>query len=415
LRKRYESTIHQKAVHSEALARVAARINAQMDLQNVMQTICEEIAPAMNYAGCTIMLFDEELDSYKTVANTLKFASERTASISREQYEGLLSAFGPVIVIPDISSMQNAPHQELAAIRKTRTIVGVPLSQDGKLVGNLSVYSTEEIHLPTEEELSLLKGFADQASIAIAKASLFEQISEGHKRLQALSEKLVKVQEEERSRLARELHDEIGQILTLLSLNCDMISKTLRDGGYDHKQIIAQFDDTKQMVNNLLNQVRELSLELRPGILDDLGLLPALLDHFKHYSSQSNIEVQFRHHGLKGRYSADVETTVFRIVQEALTNVARHAKVDTVSVHLWKDRDYLKLKIEDQGAGFDLDAVERANNSIGISSMRERAILCGGELEIETAPGRGTCLTVELPLVAGLTRSENVHFDTAGR
>jgi signal transduction histidine kinase len=269
--------------------------------------------------------------------------------------------------------------------------------------------------LPTEDEINLLKRFADQASIAIANARLFEQISESNIRLQALSERLVKIQEEERRMLARELHDEIGQMLTSLSLNCDIILKSLREDETDLPKITSQFDRSKQLVNQLVIQIRKLSLELRPGILDDLGLLPALLDHFERFTSQTNIKVQFKHHGLEGRYSTDVETTAFRIVQEALTNTARHAKVDNVSVHLWVDRGLLKLKVEDQGIGFDLEAVEKTSASVGISSMRERAILCGGELEIETMPGRGTCLTAELPLDIDSTRSENVHYDTVRR
>jgi signal transduction histidine kinase len=140
-----------------------------------------------------------------------------------------------------------------------------------------------------------------------------------------------------------------------------------------------------------------------------------LLDHFERYTSQTDIKVLFKHHGLKGRYSTDIETTAFRIIQEALTNVARHAKVSSVSVNLWVDQGFLHLKVEDQGVGFDLEAIEKANTSVGISSMRERANLCGGELEIETTPGRGTCLTAELPLEIEPIRSKNVHHDTARR
>jgi PAS domain S-box-containing protein len=415
LRKRYEMTIRQKAAHSEALARVAASINSQLDLKSLLQTICDETASAINYPGCAIMLFYEERDCFDVVANTLGFIVGRVASISREQYEGFLEAFGPVIVIPDISILPNVPYTEIAAIRQARTIVSVPLNYDGTLVGNLCIYSLGEIHLPTEDERNLLVSFAHQASIAIAKARLFEQTSESQRRLQALSERLVRIQEEERRTLARELHDEIGQMLTSLSLNCGLISRMLREDEADLMQISTQFDRSRQIVNHLLTQVRNLSLELRPGVLDDLGLLPALLDHFERYSSQTNIKVQFKHHGLEGRYSPDVETSAFRIVQEALTNTARHAKVDHVAVYLWVDQGFLRLKVEDQGVGFDLEAIEKTNSAVGITGMRERAIRCGGDLEIETIQGKGTCLTAELPLFKDPTWSENAYHDTAGR
>jgi PAS domain S-box-containing protein len=412
MRKQAEKTIRQKVAHSEALARVAARVNAILDLKSVMQTISEETASALNYPGASIMLFNEEADCFEMVANTLGMVTDGSVSISNEKYKEYSQAYGPVIVIPDISTFPKIPYPELVAMRQTRSIVSVPLMHDGKTVGNLNVNSLGEIRLPTEDEIKLLKGFADQASIAIANARLFKQISENNIRLKALSEKLVKIQEEERRTLSRELHDEIGQMLTSLSLNCDIILKSLKGDEIDLPKITSEFKRTKKIVNQLVTQVRKLSLDLRPGMLDDLGLLPALLDHFERFSSQTNIKVQFKHHGVKSRYSSEVETAAFRIIQEALTNVARHANVSSVSINLWVDQGFLLLKVEDQGIGFDLEAIEKANTSVGISSMRERANLCGGELEIETTPGRGTCLTAELPLDNEPMWSENVNHDT---
>jgi signal transduction histidine kinase len=146
-------------------------------------------------------------------------------------------------------------------------------------------------------------------------------------------------------------------------------------------------------------QVRNLSLDLRPTMLDDLGLLPALLWHCGRYTDQTGVHVDLRHTNLEGqRFRPEVETAAYRIAQEALTNVARHAGVDNVTVRLWIEQDTLSVQVIDQGAGFDPDDPLISDTSSGLVGMRERAVLLGGELTIESAPGAGTCLTAKLPL-----------------
>ena len=147
------------------------------------------------------------------------------------------------------------------------------------------------------------------------------------------------------------------------------------------------------LVNNLMAQVRNLSFDLRPSMLDDLGLLPALLWHFERYTAQTNIHVVFNHAGLAGRrFAPEIETATYRIVQEALTNVARHTAVNEAVVRIWIGLDTLNLQIEDQGAGFDLQAATTASTSSGLDGMRERAVLLHGQLTVESAPGTGKYL-----------------------
>jgi signal transduction histidine kinase len=151
------------------------------------------------------------------------------------------------------------------------------------------------------------------------------------------------------------------------------------------------------VVNDLILRVSELSLDLRPAMLDNLGLLPSLLWHFERYTAQTRVQVDFKHTGLEGqRWQPAVETAVFRVVQEALTNVARHAQVNQVTVRIWLGHDLLNLQIEDQGAGFDPQAAQAATS--GLAGMRERVTVLGGQLTIESAPGSGTCIMAEVPL-----------------
>jgi len=235
---------------------------------------------------------------------------------------------------------------------------------------------------------------------------LLEQVSAGREKLQVLSRRLVEVHEIERRNLARELHDEIGQTLTGLKLMLEMNERALARmmqacDGIDATCTLPpkppRLDKALDLVNGLMQQVRELSLTLRPTMLDDLGLLPTLLWHFERYESQTQVRVTFGHANLEGRFAPEAETAAYRIVQEALTNVARYAGVDEVSVRVWADEKVLGIEIRDDGIGFDA-ASGASPTSSGLNGMRERALLLQGQLDIASAPGEGTRVIGELPL-----------------
>jgi PAS domain S-box-containing protein len=212
------------------------------------------------------------------------------------------------------------------------------------------------------------------------------------RRLEELSRRLVQVQEIERRSIARELHDEVGQTLTALSIHLELASRT------GSEELVQRLAETQRLVDDLTDRVRRMSLDLRPPMLDDLGLLPALLWYFERIAQQYRLQVAFEHHGIERRFDADVETAIFRIVQEALTNVARHAQVQIASVRLWADTAAISAQIEDKGQGFDPDLVLGRNITNGLRGMQERVRLLAGKLVIEAQPGGGVCLTALLPL-----------------
>ena len=164
----------------------------------------------------------------------------------------------------------------------------------------------------------------------------------------------------------------------------------------------ARLAEAQALVNDLTTRVRELSLDLRPAMLDDLGLLPTLLWHVKRFTAQTQIQVLMKHTGMERRFASDVEIAVYRIVQEGLTNVVRHASVREVSVWLWCTEEHIGVRMEDHGRGFKPEEVLAAHTSSGLAGMTERVRLLGGQLTIESAPGQGTRLTAELPLGAPL-------------
>jgi PAS domain S-box-containing protein len=212
--------------------------------------------------------------------------------------------------------------------------------------------------------------------------------------LQDLSRRLVALQEAERRHLARELHDEIGQMLTGLNLLLETGS------AFSHMALVARLREALVVVTDITARVRTLSLDLRPSMLDDLGLLPALLWHFERYTAQTQVRVAFKHRGLDQSLDPLLAIAVYRVVQEALTNVARHAHVGEVVVAVWITGRQVVVSIEDQGHGFDLEAALAARRSSGLAGMQERVALLGGRMMIDSAPGQGTRVLAELPLSA---------------
>jgi two-component system sensor histidine kinase UhpB len=218
-----------------------------------------------------------------------------------------------------------------------------------------------------------------------------EQLRKSRQQLRALAAYLESVREQERTRIARELHDEIGQALTGIKLS---LERAMREPSNLAEDGVLALD----LTNELIGKVRDLSLDLRPAMLDHIGLVAALTWQFGRYLNQANIAVQFRHGGLEGRrFAPEIETAAYRIVQEALTNVARHARTNEVEVTIEADEALLRIEISDLGAGFDVDSLS-AGATGGLFGMRERAIMLGGRLDIKSAPGTGTVLVAELPL-----------------
>jgi len=208
--------------------------------------------------------------------------------------------------------------------------------------------------------------------------------------LHALSRRLVELQESERRQISRELHDEVGQILAGIKLTLETNLSSL------DPPVRTSLVEAVELVDDVIDRVRDLSLNLRPSMLDDLGLLPTLKWHMERYTKQTQVVLLFRHDGMDRRFGSEIETAAYRIIQEALTNVALHARVKEASVRCESKDNDLRIEIEDRGSGFNPTMMSR--NSPGLSGMKERAEVLGGTFEIISAPEAGTRVTIRLPL-----------------
>jgi len=217
-----------------------------------------------------------------------------------------------------------------------------------------------------------------------------DELRESQERYRSLSRRLLEVQERERGSLARELHDQLGQSLIGVALNLQVIKGDLPPASR------ARVPESMRVIEQMLEQVRTLAFELRPSALDDLGLVPALRLVVARHGERTGVSASFTATPAEVKATPGIETACYRIVQEALANVARHARARDVEVTLAMKGNALEIAVHDDGVGFDVDA--RLPNGLGLTGMSERAALAGGQLEIESEPGAGTTLRARFPL-----------------
>jgi signal transduction histidine kinase len=222
-----------------------------------------------------------------------------------------------------------------------------------------------------------------------------ELLNESHKQIRSLIEHLQDVREEEQIRIARELYDELGQQLTVLKLKADLL-KTDSEVSDDVQQ--EQFKSYLALVDTALQSVRRISSELRPTILDDMGLIATMDWHLKEFESQTNVHTSFVNQELLPFLPAKIQTAVYRIFQEALTNVSRHAKASELHVSLTHNDTQLRLSIQDNGTGFDPRSV-MGKKTLGILGMKERAALIEADFYIQSNASKGTTITLLVPLL----------------
>ena len=245
----------------------------------------------------------------------------------------------------------------------------------------------------------ILKPFSERElrttlAMALYKHQAEARLQNSTRQLKALSKRVLEAQELERRRVALELHDELGQALTAIKINLQM-------GDRFKDQSPAELNlENIRIVEDALQQVRSLATALRPSMLDDLGLAPALKWMSEQTASRGGFVSSFHHERVQVRLAPDIETACFRIVQEALTNITRHAQATRVDITLRREGDDLVLTVQDDGVGFDIDVMREravAGGSLGVLGMQERATLIQGQLDIDATPGVGCTVQLRCP------------------
>jgi PAS domain S-box-containing protein len=379
-----------------------------MSLDELLSELLARLRQALQSDHASLLLLDEERQHFRVRAIAgvapadlralpIAITSPISGTILKELREMIFNDLPP----PDAPSWGASPSL-FPLLPKSG--MGAPLIVEGKFIGTVSVTSKERREF-TADELELLRMVAERAAPAIERARLLEQIRASEKRLEALSRRLLTVQEEERRHLAIELHDELGQIYTAVKIKLGSVQRTLGD-----TELAAQLAEAIEIVDGAVGTVRDLALDLRPAMLDDLGLAAALRWYADRLTRETTWEVHLAIDELPPLDSATA-TVCFRVAQEALTNVARHAKARNVWLSVHARPGHVDLEVRDDGVGFDVAAShDRAvrGESLGLLGMEERVSYMRGTLQMKSAPGAGTTISASVPLAADPPQPEVV-------
>ena len=292
-----------------------------------------------------------------------------------------------------------------------RTFLGVPVGRGGRRYGNLYLTEKSDGGPFADQDEALVVAFAAFAVGAIESAQLVQaeraradavaDLATATERVAFKREMLGEIlnaQEAERARVSRDLHDDVGQALTSVLLGLRLVESALASDEVALDDARRRTDDVRALVADALRRTRKLAFDLRPTILDDVGLVPALERLAQDMTARGDATVSFAAHGFGAdRLPPEIETVVYRVVQEALTNITRHAGAATASITVIVAEGRVRALVEDDGVGFETDAVPTRGH-LGLKGMAERADLVGGTVELSSTPGSGTTVLLELPL-----------------
>lgn len=417
---RDERTLTQMANHAAVAIRnaqlheVAGRRARQLEaLNTVTQAVRTELHPhsvaprtqrvlegvQVLFPGAVSMLLEQSEDAGAfRVAGCLGFRHSQSEESFRlrpgEGLAGIAMATRKPVVSDDLTSDLRFVNQAWAACEGLVAGMVLPLVCGDRVTGVLGVFLRRP-HTFATDEVDLLQAFAAQCAVGLENARLFEQVYVGREQLLNLTQRVVAVQEEERNRLSRELHDDAGQALTALRISLDLVREDLPT---DAVALRRQMGDAAKLAESIMDQVRRLAQALRPPALKTLGLHAALEGYCRDYSRRTGVVVTYKGRDLPG-LPDDIGIHLYRLVQEALTNVGKYAQVDHARVTLGVEDGMIGLLVEDEGAGFDVAVAHKVASpkSLGLIGMRERVDQLGGRLEITSQLGQGTRILARVP------------------
>jgi PAS domain S-box-containing protein len=386
---------HELREFAESLAQSTIILNFSLELEQVLVTILEQIRRAIPFTAGDIILKEGRSYRIAGILNTREVNQgwpPPGMSHSLDDFPLLDQIFITLqpLLLTEVDGSEE--WQRAAGLEWVRSYVGAPLVAAGQVFGIINLHSDQPGAFD-QRTVERLIAYTAPAAAAIQNAWLFEQVRSSRESLQALSRRLVEVQEGERRYIASELHDEVGQALTGLTLGLQLVEKNAENP----QAIRTEVAEMNRMLESVLDELHRLAMDLRPASLDHLGLAAALRQHVAMVNEKYGLVAQFEMVGIHDRLPPEMEIALYRIVQEALNNVVRHAQAKSVDVILKQRDNCLVLIVEDDGVGFYLQDTLKKSGRLGLFGMRERAEMLGGNLIIESAAGKGTTIVVEAP------------------
>lgn len=406
-----ENQILRRHHHLHALNRISSATSGLWDLDAILNIALDTVLEIINATTGGVLLFHGQTQklSYRVYRGlSAKYVEQMEMSLG-EGVAGKVAETGEPIVLENISRDPRAAHPDLVSTEGLGGFISVPLKAKDRVLGVMNIAS----HVPgkfSADDMFLLNSIGCQLGTAIEQARLYQRLEMGKERYQTLLQHALTAQEEERKRIARELHDETSQALTSLTLNLQAAITKAETDGVEDADFIGKLRKIQSLAVHTQNEISKLMKELRPTLLDELGLPAAISRYAKDSLESLGTKVFTEFEGMEERLPTEVEVTLFRIAQGTVGNILEHAEAKNVSISLECNASECVLEVKDDGKGFDVNKitkVDKGGRGAGLFTMKERARLVGGACNIRSQPGKGTRIAVKIPLQGFLADAED--------
>ena len=393
-----------------ALSRVSAALSELSDLDAILKVALDNVLQIINGTIGGILLLDEETKtlSYRVYQGLSTTFVEQVHLKLGEGISGKVAQSGKAVLLEDISTDPIVAFPDLVNAEGLKAFISVPLRAKDRVLGVITVASHTQRSF-AQADMYLLYAIGDQLGIAIEYAMLYERLRKARERLRKLARQNLVAEEEERRRIARELHDETSQSLSGLSLQLQALIEMSNISGKQDADFVNGLKKVQALTVQVHKEVSRLISNLHPALLDTLGLVPAIRQYAETRLQPQGINLSVETKGIETRLPPDIEAALFRVIQGAIGNVAQHSKAKNAIITLEYQPDELLFKVSDDGQGFDVSKitdVEESGRGRGLFSMRERIGFMGGTSGIDSKVGAGTTVWARIPIGQEISYAE---------
>jgi PAS domain S-box-containing protein len=384
-----------------ALYEIGKQMTSSLDVDKVLKLIVKNIAWLLECHFVGIALLDAEnkdISYREAIGNKSDIIFSQKFDVG-QGIPGRVIATNKPFVLNNFPAdpVVNPDEFPVVVAENLKSVLGVPLTNKGRQFGAI-VLGYRRYHAFTEEEVQLVVNLANQAALALENVRLYQESVVYARSMAALTSRLTVIQEEERRRITRDLHDGVGQALTGLRLHIDILT---RQAHLTDSSALDRVAVMKQIIDETLNTISQIAFDLRPPILDDFGLVSALRVYVDRFAERARIDVGLNAPENLKRFDPKAEATLYRVIQESLTNIAKHSHATKAQIDIERTGDILLLTISDNGKGFDNNRSSNPslwNGGLGVVNMKERIDGLRGSFTLTTERGKGTNIRIEIPL-----------------
>jgi signal transduction histidine kinase len=380
-----------KTTESNALLSLLDAELAAGDLSMLLKRVLEITIKTFQASMGAVLLHESEHDELRVAysAGLEREVPEDFRIGIGSGFGGKIAASGEPAMILDTGTEETSLSPEVRAIAKS--LWGVPLKAEGETIGVLTIGFPKPYEwLPTEREL--MRAISDRAALAIERAQMTDALREREQRIAELSAHLLRVQEEERKRISRELHDETGQALMVIRLYLGMM-----ESGVTQRNVRAKIRETVEVVDRTIEGIRRIIGKLSPLVLQELGLVAAIRKEAKDLAKATGVKARVLIADGVGRLAGGTEQAIYRVVQEALHNVSKHSQARSVTVQVTREGQLVHVTVEDDGIGIQSRAASKERPQFGLAGIKERVAMLGGTSRVVSHKGKGTRIEIAVP------------------